>query len=68
MRTATDLLRAHLHEMKSDFNAWRALYAEEAVMEYPYGAYAERGTYMTVWKKQPDGTWKVVGDIHDAIE
>jgi hypothetical protein len=54
--------------MKSDFNAWRALYAEEAVMEYPYGAYAERGTYMTVWKKQPDGTWKVVGDIHDAIE
>jgi uncharacterized protein (TIGR02246 family) len=28
----------------------------------------ERGTYVTVWKKQLDGTWKVVGDIHDTNE
>jgi uncharacterized protein (TIGR02246 family) len=26
----------------------------------------ENGTYVTIWKKQPDGTWKVVGDIHTA--
>jgi len=26
----------------------------------------EKGTYVTVWKKQPDGTWKVVGDIHNT--
>ena len=40
MRTVADLPRVHFHEMKSDFNTWRALYAEEAVMEYRYRAYA----------------------------
>ena len=29
-------------------------------------ATTEKGTYVTVWKKQPDGTWKVVGDIHNT--
>ena len=28
----------------------------------------ERGTYVTVWKKQPDGAWKVVVDIHNTSE
>jgi ketosteroid isomerase-like protein len=23
----------------------------------------EKGKYVTVWKKQPDGTWKVVEDM-----
>ena len=40
MKNALDLLNAHFHEMQADFIAWRALYAEDAVMEYPYGAYA----------------------------
>jgi ketosteroid isomerase-like protein len=40
MMHATDLLHAHLHQMKANFPAWCALYAEDAVMEYPYGAYA----------------------------
>ena len=26
----------------------------------------EKGKYVTVWKKQPDGTWKVVEDIFNA--
>jgi uncharacterized protein (TIGR02246 family) len=26
----------------------------------------ERGTYVTVWKKQPTGDWRVVGDIHNT--
>jgi ketosteroid isomerase-like protein len=40
MMNAPDLLNAHFHEMQADFAAWCALYAEDAVMEYPYGAYA----------------------------
>jgi uncharacterized protein len=40
VRTAADLLQAHFCQMQADFGAWRALYAEDAVMEYPYGAYA----------------------------
>ena len=37
---AAELLNAHLHEMTADFDAWCALYADDAVMEYPYGAHA----------------------------
>jgi ketosteroid isomerase-like protein len=40
MKTAAQLLQAHLHYLAADFDAWRALYAEHAVMEYPYGGYA----------------------------
>ena len=29
-------------------------------------ATTEKGTYVTVWKKQPDGAWRVVGDIHNT--
>jgi uncharacterized protein (TIGR02246 family) len=28
----------------------------------------EKGTYVTIWKKQPDGAWKVVADIHNTNE
>lgn len=40
MMRAPELLEAHLREMRTDFTAWRALYAADAVMEFPYGAYA----------------------------
>jgi uncharacterized protein len=40
VKTAAELLQAHLRNLTADFNAWRALYAEDAVMEYPYGGYA----------------------------
>jgi len=40
MMNAPELLHAHFHEMQTDFAAWCALYAEDAAMEYPYGAYA----------------------------
>jgi len=26
----------------------------------------DRGKYVTVWKKQPDGNWKVVADIYNS--
>jgi uncharacterized protein (TIGR02246 family) len=26
----------------------------------------DRGKYMTVWKKQPDGKWKAVADTHNS--
>lgn len=40
MMHAPELLNAHLREMSVDFDAWCALYADDAVMEYPYGARA----------------------------
>jgi hypothetical protein len=40
VKTAAEFLQAHFHDMKADFDAWCALYTEDAVMEYPYGAYA----------------------------
>jgi ketosteroid isomerase-like protein len=40
MMHAPALLKAHFHEMQADLSAWCALYADDAVMEYPYGAYA----------------------------
>ena len=40
MKIAAELLQSHFHDMKADFGAWCSLYAEDAVMEYPYGAYA----------------------------
>ena len=40
MMHAPELLNAHFHKMQTDFAAWCALYADDAVMEYPYGAYA----------------------------
>ncbi len=26
----------------------------------------EKGKYLTVWKRQPDGTWKIVRDIDNT--
>jgi hypothetical protein len=37
---APELLRAHLHEMLVDFSAWRALYADDATLDFVYGASA----------------------------
>jgi hypothetical protein len=40
VKTAAELLDAHFREMRADFAAWCALYADDAVIECPYGAYA----------------------------
>ena len=40
MTHAPELLNARLHEMATDFAALCALFADDAVMEHPYGAYA----------------------------
>jgi len=52
--------------------------ARSADLAYEYGTYDlvtevkkgkpndEKGKYVTVWKKQPDGSWKVVADIDNA--
>ena len=26
----------------------------------------DKGKYLTVWKHQPDGTWKIVRDINNS--
>ena len=58
--------------------SWTATKAEVGAagdVGYTTGAYqstmggaAERGKYVTIWKKQADGTWKVVEDIFNADE
>jgi len=40
MMSAEELFLAHLKEVTRDFAAWRQLFADNAVMEYPYGAHA----------------------------
>lgn len=52
--------------------------ARSGDLAYEYGTYDlvtevkkgkpkdEKGKYVTVWKKQPDGSWKVVADIDNA--
>lgn len=52
--------------------------ARSGDIAYEYGTYDlvaevkkgkptdEKGKYVTVWKKQPDGTWKVVADIDNT--
>ena len=60
------------------FTAVRVEVARSGALAWEHGTYEfatsdkegtttiERGTYVTVWKKQPDGAWKVVGDIHNT--
>ena len=62
------------------FSAARVEVARPGDLAWEYGTYefatsdikdkttTEKGTYVTVWKKQPAGAWKVVGDIHNTNE
>jgi hypothetical protein len=40
MKSAAELLKAHLHYLIADFDTWNSLFAREAVIEYPYCAAA----------------------------
>jgi ketosteroid isomerase-like protein len=40
MRSASQLLEAHLDLMTRDFDRWKALFAPDAIMEFVYGASA----------------------------
>jgi uncharacterized protein len=40
MTHAPELLNAHVHYIQTDFNAWCALFANDAVMEQPFGGSA----------------------------
>ena len=50
---------------------WKPLGADVAQsgdLGYTWGAYesapsGRRGHYLTIWKRQPDGSWKVVADV-----
>jgi ketosteroid isomerase-like protein len=54
--------------------AWKPVYeriAESGELGYTYGIYTRtikstglvtRGTYVTIWEKQKDGTWKFIMD------
>ena len=60
---------------------WQAAYAEvahSADLGYTYGTYqlafagdggeSERGHFMRVWKRRPDGPWRVVLDITNPVK
>ncbi|BBX65975.1 hypothetical protein MSAS_51490 [Mycobacterium saskatchewanense] len=40
MISARELMRAHIRNLQNDFAAWRALFADDAVMEFAFGASA----------------------------
>jgi uncharacterized protein len=40
MTHAPELLNAHVHYIQTDFNAWCALFTNDAVMEQPFGGSA----------------------------
>jgi len=40
MKSAAELLKSHLHYVTVDLDTWKGLFAQDAVMEYPYGAAA----------------------------
>ncbi|WP_315836171.1 nuclear transport factor 2 family protein [Bradyrhizobium prioriisuperbiae] len=70
MRTAVELLDGHFREMKADFAAWCALYADDAVMEYPYGSYAGVASPLTgiaAISKSVKGFLDAVQDFHVKV-
>ena len=40
MKSSAELLKANLHYLTADFESWKSLFAEDAVMPHPYGAAA----------------------------
>lgn len=46
--------------------AWEQGTHEFATSDKKGKTTTERGAYVTAWKKQPDGAWKVVADIHNT--
>ena len=72
---AVDTLMAPMLEQTGDRFTWwpdTAVVAASGDLGYTVGSYAirdeagdttARGHYVTVWQKQPDGTWKIAVDI-----
>jgi len=51
---------------KADVSASGDLGLTAGTYEMTMGGAAEKGKYVTVWKKQSDGSWKVTDDIFNA--
>lgn len=51
---------------KADVSAGGDLGTTAGAYEMTMGGTSEKGKYVTVWKKQSDGTWKVTDDIFNA--
>lgn len=51
---------------KADVGATGDLGYTAGTYEMNMGGATEKGKYVTVWKKQPDGAWKVSNDIFNA--
>ena len=51
---------------KAEVSASGDLGSTAGTYEMTMGGVAEKGKYVTVWKKQPDGAWKVTDDIFNT--
>ena len=51
---------------KAEVSASGDLGSTAGTYEMTMGGVAEKGKYVTVWKKQPDGSWKVTDDIFNT--
>jgi ketosteroid isomerase-like protein len=56
----------HWTATKADVGAAGDLGYTTGAYEATMNGATEKGKYVTVWKKQPDGTWKVSNDIFNA--
>lgn len=61
-----ELLPLGVEVARSGDLAWEHGIYEFATSDKTGKTATENGTYVTVWKKQRDGAWKVVGDIHNT--
>jgi len=59
-------MAARVEVARSGDLAWEEGTYEFATSDKKVKTTTERGTYVTVWKKRPDGAWKVVADIHNT--
>ena len=51
---------------KADVSASGDLGSTAGTYEMTMGGVTDKGKYVTTWKKQPDGTWKIVADIFNS--
>ena len=76
MVSGSENINAFFQEMSgmtSDFTFSMNIFDASGDLAYEVGTYSgkfggmeDKGKYVTVWKRQPDGTWKIAADIFNT--
>jgi hypothetical protein len=62
---AADLFKAHINTIHTDFSAWRNLFAEDAILEMPFGASAGIDTTLSGVDAIAESVGGFVGALRD---